>query len=71
MRSEQVTVPAPPRGGKKRTTVRRTLRVVNVTLEDAGFYMCVSHQLSQTDGSSSMDWAEVFVDIHRTGHISL
>ena len=63
VRSERVTLTAPPRGGKKRLTVRSTLRVLNATLDDAGFYMCASHQSSKE--ISTMDWNEVFVVIHR------
>ena len=63
MRSEKVILTASPRGGKKRTTVRSTLRVLNATFDDGGFYMCASHQSSKD--VSTMDWNEVFVNIHR------
>lgn len=63
VRQEKVVLAAPPRGGKKRTTVRLSLRVLNATLDDGGFYMCVCHQSSHE--VNSMDWAEVFVNIHR------
>nr|CAH0098421.1 unnamed protein product [Daphnia galeata] len=62
VRSEKVIMTASPRGGKKRTTVRSTLRVLNATFDDGGFYMCASHQSSKD--VSTMDWNEVFVNIH-------
>ncbi|XP_046463212.1 hemicentin-1-like isoform X2 [Daphnia pulex] len=62
VRSEKVVLNATPRGGKKRTTVRSSLRVVNATLDDSGLYMCASHQSSKE--TSTMEWAEVFVNIH-------
>lgn len=63
VRSDRVILAAPPRGGQKRTTVRLSLRVANATFEDAGFYMCASHQSSHN--VNSMDWTEVFINIHR------
>jgi hypothetical protein len=63
VRSEKIVLNATPRGGKKRTTVRSSLRVVNATLDDSGLYMCASHQSSKE--TSTMEWAEVFVNIHR------
>ncbi|XP_032794862.2 uncharacterized protein LOC116931389 isoform X3 [Daphnia magna] len=62
VKSEKLILAAQPRGGKKRTTVRSSLRVQNATLDDGGFYMCASHQSSQD--VNTMDWAEVFVNIH-------